>query len=276
MGAGMRLATCLALLCVGVVSSGAQGGELPVDVELVLAVDVSSSVGGDEQFLQRQGYVTAFQSPEVIAAIRSGPFGRIAVAYVEWGDAKSQSLVLPWTLVDDRLGAMSVAYRLAQEPVGRSFGTSIAGALVYAASLFDRNGFQTDRRVIDLSSNGPNNVAPPVAQAREAIVRDGIIINGLPVMIDLVCCSGLYSIEGLDRYFEDCVIGGPGAFVVPVTRREDFAEAIRRKLVLEIVGPHREVITPIRFIERPTPLDCALVEANPGRILPLVPRNDDQ
>jgi hypothetical protein len=243
---------------------------MAVDLELVLAVDVSSSISGDEQFLQRQGYVTAFQSPEVIAAIRAGPFGRIAVAYVEWGGLTSQELVLPWTLVDDRLSSMSIAYRLAEEPAGRSFGTSIAGAIAYSGALFDGNGFQGDRRVIDISGNGPNNVAPPLAPARDAVVGQGITINGLPVMLDLVCCSGLYSIEGLDLYFEDCVIGGAGAFVMPVTRREDFAEIIRRKLLLEIVGPNRYLL-PIGFIERRKPLDCAAIEKSPGRILPLTP-----
>jgi hypothetical protein len=269
----MRLATCLFCLGIATVPASSLADEIPVDLELVLAVDVSSSIGGDEQFLQRQGYVTALQSPEVIAAIRAGPFARIAVAYVEWGDLKTQNLVLPWTLVDDRLSAMSVAYRLSGEPIGRSFGTSIAGALAYSAALFDGNGFRGERRVIDISGNGPNNVAPPVAPAREAVVEEGVTINGLPVMIDLVCCSGLYSIEGLDLYFEDCVIGGPGAFVMPVTRREDFSDIIRRKLLVEIVGPNRDALKRIAFVERQrTPLDCAMIEENPSRILPLTPQ----
>jgi len=233
---------------------------------------VSSSIGGDEQFLQRQGYVTAFQSPEVIAAIRAGAFGRIAVAYVEWGDTETQRLVLPWTHVDDRHSAMTLAYRLAQEPIDRFFGTSITGALLYSGALFAGNGFRGERRVIDISGNGPNNIGPHTAPARDALVAQGITINGLPVMIDLVCCSGLYSIEGLDLYFEDCVIGGPGAFVVPVLRREDFAETIVRKLVMEIVGPGREALQPISFVERRKPLDCDAIEDNPGRILPLTPR----
>jgi hypothetical protein len=268
----MRLAPYLVVFGVASAPACSLADEIPVDVELVLAVDVSSSIGSDEQFLQRQGYVTALQSPEVVAAIRAGPFGRIAVAYVEWGDLTSQELVLPWTLVDDRLSAMSAAYRLTEEPVGRSFGTSIAGALAYSGALFDGNGFQAERRVIDISGNGPNNVAPAVAPTREAVVAQGITINGLPVMIDLVCCHGLYSIEGLDLYFEDCVIGGPGAFVIPVTRREDFADTIRRKLLLEIVGPNRDALLPISFIERRKPLDCAAIEKSPGRILPLTPR----
>ena len=250
--------------------SGALGNEVEVDLELVLAVDVSSSVQEDEQFLQRQGYVTAFQSPRVIAAIRSGPLGRIAVAYVEWGDPRNQRLIVPWTIVDDRLSAMSLAYRLGQEPITRSFGTSIAGAIRYSAALFEGNGFQSERRVIDLSGNGPNNLGAPVGPARDAVVAQGVTINGLPIMIHLTCCSGLSSIEGLDYYFEDCVTGGPGAFVIPIRRREEIAETIQRKLLQEIAGP-REGLYPIAFVKRPR-IDCAGIEKNPARILPLVPR----
>ena len=267
----MRRPHILAFIVFALTQTSVMAAEMPVDLELVLAVDVSSSVVGDEQFLQRQGYVTAFQSSLVIDAIRSGPYGRIAITYVEWGDPNTQNVVLPWMLVDGRASAMTVAYRLAEQSISRSFGTSIAGALLYSSSLFDGNGFRGDRRVIDLSANGPNNIGAPVGPARDAVVSRGVTINGLPIMIHLVSCEGLCSIEGLDRYFEDCVIGGPGAFVLPVNRREDFANTIKRKLILEIVGPNNNLLQQIQYQNRPDQLDCAAIEKSPGRILPLRP-----
>jgi hypothetical protein len=224
----------------------------------------------DEQYLQRQGYVAAFQSPQVLTAIRSGPLRRIAVAYVEWGDPKSQKIVLPWTVIEDKTSAMEVAFVLADARLNHFFGTSIAGALTYAGALFDGNGYAGERRVIDISGDGPNNLAPPVVPARDAVVARGITINGLPIMTHLTWGDGLYGIEGLDFYFEDCVIGGPGAFAIAIKRREDIATAIRRKLVLDIVGPSNAP-QPIAFIERPKHMDCLAGENGSGRLQPLKP-----
>ncbi len=158
--------------------------ELPVDLELVLAVDVSGSMDRDEQALQRRGYVEAFLHPEVAAAVRSGPYGRIAVTYVEWAGASAQVVTLPWTLVEDQTTAEDFAAGLAEAPPARFRGTSISGALAFAAPMFADNGYEGLRRVIDVSGDGPNNIGPPVAPVRDAVVAAGIVINGLPVQLD--------------------------------------------------------------------------------------------
>jgi hypothetical protein len=209
--------------------------ELPVDLELVLAVDVSGSMDRDEQALQRRGYVEAFLHPEVAAAVRSGPYGRIAVTYVEWAGASAQLVTLPWTLVEDQTTAEDFAAGLAEAPPARFRGTSISGALAFAAPLFADNGYEGLRRVIDVSGDGPNNIGPPVAPVRDAVVAAGIVINGLPVQIDAPYHLALGGTD-LAAYYRDCVIGGPGAFVIPVTEEDQLLEAIRRKLVLEIAG----------------------------------------
>ena len=209
--------------------------EVPVDLELVLAVDVSGSMDLEEQALQRRGYVDAFLHPEVAKAIRSGPYGRIAVTYVEWAGARSQAVAMPWSLIDGTAAAEDFADGLSEAPPARFRGTSVSAALAFSAPLFDGNGYEGLRRVIDISGDGPNNAGPPVAPVRDAIVATGIVINGLPLQID----APLYMAVGgalLADYYRDCVIGGPGAFVLPVTDRDQLLEAIRRKLVLEIAG----------------------------------------
>jgi hypothetical protein len=209
--------------------------ELPVDLELVLAVDVSGSMDRDEQALQRRGYVEAFLHPEVAAAVRSGPYSRIAVTYVEWGGASAQAVTLPWTLIEDGATAEDFATGLAEAPPSRFRGTSISGALAFVAPMFASNGYEGLRRVIDVSGDGPNNVGPPVEPVRDAVVAAGIVINGLPVQIDAPLHLAVGGTE-LAAYYRDCVIGGPGAFVLPVTEEDQLLEAIRRKLVLEIAG----------------------------------------
>jgi hypothetical protein len=165
---------------------------------LVLAVDVSASISTREQRLQRQGYVAAFRSPGVIEAIRSGPIGRIAVAYVEWSGPSHQTLTLPWTLVDGSESAEDLASRLEAQPLSREFDTSIAGAIAFSAELLASIPFSANRKVIDISSNGPNNTGPPVVPARDAVLAKGITVNGLPVMVKISWSGGLYSIAGLD------------------------------------------------------------------------------
>jgi hypothetical protein len=143
----------------------AQAKDRPVDLELVLAVDVSASMDFDELKLQRQGYVAAFRSPELINQIKSMPLG-IAVAYVEWGDQDTQNVIVPWTLVRDEAGAEEIAVELETAPLGHAFGTSISGALMFANELFEDNGFTGARKTVDISGDGPNTAGAPVAQAR--------------------------------------------------------------------------------------------------------------
>ena len=205
-----------------------------VDVELVLAVDVSYSMDPDEQALQREGYVQALTSPEFLDALRKGMHGRIAVTYFEWAGASDQKIVMPWRLIDGPAGAKAVADEIARAPYRRAYRTSISGALGFAAPLFGE-GFRGIRRVIDVSGDGANNQGAPVVPTREEVVAKGITINGLPIMLKRPA-PGSIDIENLDVYYEDCVIGGPGAFMIPIKEREKFREATRAKLVLEVAG----------------------------------------
>ena len=216
-------------------AGGSAAAELPVDLELILAVDVSGSMDAGEQALQRQGYIEAFLHPELAAAVRSGPYGRIVVTYVEWGGHHAQQVTVPWTLIDGGSAADAFAADLAEAPPARLRGTSISGVLLFAAPLFEGNGFDGLRRVIDISGDGPNNIGPPVVPARDAALAAGIVVNGLPLELDARNPIGMGR-RSLADYYRDCVIGGPGAFVLPVTATDQMREAIRRKLVLEIAG----------------------------------------
>ncbi|MDQ7249607.1 DUF1194 domain-containing protein [Dongia sedimenti] len=210
----------------------ARAADTPVDLELVLAVDVSRSMDPDELQLQRDGYVAALTHPDIIAAIRSGARHRIALSYVEWAGPGMQYTAVDWRAIDGEASARAFADALAQAPIQAFRGTSISDGLAYIQSRFDGNGFAAPRRVIDVSGDGPNNMGMPVELAREAVLRAGITINGLPIMIKQA--GGFAAIDNLDVYYQDCVIGGAGAFLLVVKSPDQFAEAIRRKLVLEI------------------------------------------
>ncbi len=206
-----------------------------VDLELVLAVDVSESMDKDEARLQRAGYIKAITDPRLIAAIRSGVLGRIAVAYVEWSGAAKQRPVAGWTLIDSAAGAGAFAAALSRAPIGTGRWTSISGAIDFAVPMFEANRFIGTRRVIDVSGDGTNNHGRPVTLARDAARARGITINGLPVIHKRFNFSWP-PIPYLDEYFRRCVIGGPGAFMVVATNMADFAAAVRRKLIREIAG----------------------------------------
>jgi|SRR5579871_3536131 len=208
---------------------------MPVDVELVIAVDVSYSMDPEEQALQREGYITALTSREFMQALKNGIHGKVAVTYFEWAGSWDQKVVMPWRLIDGPESADAVANEIARAPYRRASRTSISGALLFARPLFDDSGYRGIRRVIDVSGDGVNNNGSPVTAARDAAVAARITINGLPIMLKRPSV-GMMDIENLDVYYEDCVIGGPGAFVVPIHAREEFIQATRTKLVLEIAG----------------------------------------
>lgn len=231
--------------------------DLEVDVELFLAVDVSRSMSPDELEIQRRGYAEALTSPEVIGAIRSGMLGRIAITYVEWAGEYSQRVVVPWQLLESPGDAEEIAGRITAHFDTGLRRTSISGALLYAADDFDGNGFEGLRRVIDVSGDGPNNQGRPVTRARDAALEAGFIINGLPLMTS-DALSELWGIDDLDIYYRNCVIGGPGAFVLPVLDWDQFAEAVKRKLVLEIAGHPPEVDAPL--LRRVAGYDCMIGE----------------
>ncbi|MBZ9655258.1 DUF1194 domain-containing protein [Phyllobacterium lublinensis] len=224
---------CMLLVCFGLSGSGTPVGVSPVkvDVELVLAVDVSYSMEIDELRIQRQGYVDAFHAPALIDAIQSGPVGKIAVTYVEWGGSAVQ--VVPWTLIDGPGTAAQFADALDRQPMSRIPFTSISNTLAFSRELFRINLYQGMRRVVDISGDGPNNAGVPAPIARNLAVAEGIVIDGLPIML---MRQDSASIPDLDAYYENCVIGGEGAFLLKITAAGNFANTILRKLTIEILG----------------------------------------
>lgn len=226
-----------------IIAQGAPSAATPVDVEVVLAVDVSYSMDPDEQQLQREGYIAAITSREFLQAIKQGMQGRISLTYVEWAGSHHQQIIVPWRLIDGPETADAFAADIGRARYTRASRTSISSALLFVAPLFDGSGYRGVRRVIDVSGDGVNNNGPPVTVARDEVLAKGITINGLPIMLKRPNISTL-DIEQLDVYYEDCVIGGPGSFVIPIKEREQFKEAIRTKLVLEIAGrtPERPVV----------------------------------
>jgi hypothetical protein len=209
-----------------------------VDVELVIAVDVSYSMDPDEQALQREGYIVGLTSPEFLNALQQGAHGRIAVTYFEWAGAADQRIVVPWRLIDSPAAAKAFTDAIAAAPYRRAYRTSISGALHFAQPLFEASGFRGLRRVIDVSGDGVNNQGDLVAIVRDTVLERGITINGLPILLKRPSPATM-DIDDLDIYYEDCVIGGPGAFVIPIRERDQFREATRTKLVQEIAS--REV-----------------------------------
>jgi hypothetical protein len=228
---------------------------IEVDVELLLAVDVSRSMTPAELELQRRGYAEALASRQVIGAILDGMVGRIALSYVEWAGDGSQNVVVPWTLLDSAADAQAVARSLTVRDDRDMRRTSISSILRFGANSIETNDFNGTRRVIDVSGDGPNNNGAPVLPARDAVLARGIIINGLPLMARDEM-SQRWGIEDLDVYYTNCVIGGPGAFMIPVQDWSQFATSIRRKLVLEIGAA--PVVRP--RIQRVAAYDCLIGE----------------
>jgi hypothetical protein len=208
---------------------------IPVDVELVIAVDVSYSMDPEEQALQREGYVQALTSREFMRALREGANGKIAITYFEWAGQFDQKILMPWRLIEGPESADAVAAEIASAPYRRASRTSISGGLIFAKPLFDHSGYRGLRRVIDVSGDGANNAGALIVPTRDDVLASGITINGLPIMLKRPT-RGTMDIEDLDIYYEDCVIGGPGSFVIPIRDRSQFIEATRKKLVQEIAG----------------------------------------
>ena len=239
----------LALAAVIVVGGPAEGrSDTAVDLELVLAVDVSGSVDPEEARLQRDGYIQAFLDPRVVEAIQSGFLGRIAVVYFEWAGFGYNRIVVDWTLIAGADDARAFSAALAAKPIVTARRTSISEALQFAQPLFDGNGFAARRRVIDISGDGPNNHGRLVTLSRDEIVTAGITINGLPIVNGRPGRFGRPPMPDLDLYYRDCVIGGRSAFMVVADTFTDFARAIRRKLILEIAG--RTPARPFSLVHR--------------------------
>jgi len=208
---------------------------LEVDLELVLAIDISRSVDDEEAELQRQGYMQALTDARIIDAIRSGALGRIAVVYIEWAGSNYQQTVVEWQLIDGADSAKAFAQKIGAAPRVAEMWTSISGALIYGAAKFENNGYEGKRRVIDVSGDGRNNSGADLPEIRDAVVARGIVINGLPIMSERPN-FGRPPERDLDIYYEQNVIGGPGSFLVPAHDFPDFARAVRTKLIKEISG----------------------------------------
>jgi hypothetical protein len=219
-----RLLGVLAVLLLGLPASAAE----KVDLQLVLAVDTSGSVDQTRFELQRDGYAAAFRSKQVLHAIQSGSTQAIAATMFQWTGPELQTPVIPWTVIRDAAGAEAFAAMIERTP-RRLFsgGTSISGAIDFGMTLFPQSPYQGLRRVIDVSGDGRNNRGRSAADARDAAVKAGIVINGLPIL----------ALEpGLDRYYWNNVIGGPGAFMIAVESYERFPEAVLKKLIQEIAA----------------------------------------
>lgn len=252
---GIRRCLATLLVTMGILVTEAWGAqaETEVDLALVLAVDISQSMGTDEQELQREGYVDAFRSPEVHRAVRQGMLGRIAVVYAEWSGALEQEVVVPWTVIEHPEDALGFAERLARSPIRRAGHTSVSGAIDFSVGLLRKSGADPVRRVIDVSGDGANNQGRAVTLARDEALAQGITINGLPIMLKQP--SDASDIENLDLYFRDCVIGGPGAFMIPVRKKRHLAEAIKAKIMREI----SDIRVPeglVRPIQATPSMDC--------------------
>ena len=224
-------------------TTDSKGTAASVDIELILAVDVSYSMDMDELAVQREGYAQAIVSKEFLQALKSLPNGKIAITYFEWAASSDQKIIIPWRVIDGPETADAVSEEILKTPIRRASRTSISGAIYFAMPLFEQNPYHGLRRVIDISGDGANNNGAPVTGARDTALAKGITINGLPIMVKDPSYSSM-DIENLDFYYEDCVIGGPGSFVVSIKDRDKFKEAIRTKLLLEVAGrmPERRMV----------------------------------
>jgi hypothetical protein len=217
----------------------------PVDLALVIAVDVSTSINDQEQRVQREGYISALLSPEVMRAIKSGRRGKIALTYLEWARPEYQRVLVPWTVIETPADASAAAKLIRAQPTLPEGGTSISAAQLAAARLLRDSGLRSDRQVVDVSGDGPNNAGPPVERSRAALIARGVTINGLVISISGGQPSDMiesFPLGYLVSYYKHCVIGGPNAFVIAVGDTRDFERAVRKKFVAEIAGPPAAIL----------------------------------
>ena len=218
----------------------------PVDLELVIATDVSPSIDASEARLQREGIAEAFLDLRVVDAIRSGSLGKIAVAAIDFSSREFNRVAADWHVIQDRESAAAFAGLMRRTPARVGQKTSISDGIELAELMIETNSFLGSRKVIDVSGDGRNNWGRPVNIVRNEAVEKGITINGLPI---------LGSVAGLDAYFSNCVIGGPASFVVPAHGFSDFARAVRQKLIQEIaengLNPRRDLLIKV---QAPSPL----------------------
>jgi len=229
-----RRTALLGSLAAATVSTAARA-EAPVDLQLVLAVDVSRSIDEVEAELQRRGYIEALTNDRIIDAILSGENRRIAICYTEWAGTHYQVVVLDWTVIDSAGAAKRFADKLAEAPRQSQSWTAVGAALAHAGQRFENSGYVSKRRVIDVSGDGRTNDGPPAELVRDRLVTQGIVINGLPVMMNRTNFGRPPDLT-LDKYYEENVIGGAGSFMIVADDFNHFGRAVRTKLVREISG----------------------------------------
>ncbi|MFO0986021.1 MAG: DUF1194 domain-containing protein [Alphaproteobacteria bacterium] len=230
-------AAFLALLF-SVLASLPARGDAPeaVDVELILAIDVSGSIDEEEAALQRRGYLAALVDPQVLRAISGGEKRKIGLTYIEWAGYHYQRVIVDWAAISDKASAENFVAKVAQVPVSTERWTSISGAIEFAMKRFEVSPYRGTRRVIDISGDGRNNNGRDLGEVRREALDRGIIINGLPIVNDRPTRWGTPPERDLDLYYRDFVIGGPGSFYIVADGFQAFANAIRTKLVREISG----------------------------------------
>ncbi|MCA3636034.1 MAG: DUF1194 domain-containing protein [Methylobacterium sp.] len=244
-----RLACAAAFLAfAGSAPANAQDSDLfpgtgpDVDVALVLAVDISFSMDIDELNLQRTGYIEALTSPLVLDAIRKGMVGKVAVTYIEWAGVNTRHVIADWSIIEDQASAEAFVQKLREAPVRRARRTSVTTAIEFSIDRLKQAQVRPIRRVIDISGDGPNNEGGLVTRARDAAVEAGVVINGLPIIIKRGWSSP-YDVDNLDDYYRDCVIGGPGSFMLTITEKDQFAPAIKQKILRELASPSQNDVT---------------------------------
>ncbi|MEA2905898.1 MAG: hypothetical protein QOI12_3285 [Alphaproteobacteria bacterium] len=231
----IRNAGALAVLVL-VLAAPARAAE-PVDLVLVLASDVSRSIDHPKFLLQRDGYAAAISNPQVLDAIKSGPHGKIAICFVEWSGFGAQKVVIDWTAIDGAGTARKFGDAVVEAPRSFADRTSISGGIDFAAAQLARSPFEAPRRTIDLSGDGTNNAGREVRLARDDALAKGITINGLVILSDVQVPWNAEHTNppgGLETYYRDNVIGGPGAFVMVAEDFQSFGRAIIKKMIAEI------------------------------------------
>jgi hypothetical protein len=226
-----------------------------VDLLLVFAADVSRSIDQEKFQLQRDGYAAAITNPRVLDAVRSGPHHRIAVCFVEWSGIGAQKLLIDWTVIQDAKSAQQFAAQLAEAPRSFADRTSISGAIDFAMAQLERSPFEAGRRTIDVSGDGTNNAGRDVKIARDEVLAKGVTINGLVILSEHPLSWNAEHTNppgGLDRYYQDNVMGGPGAFVMVAQNFNSFGQAIMNKMIAEIaaVGDRRYAALPMLRLDR--------------------------
>jgi hypothetical protein len=244
------LALAAAVMLAAPMASAAEA----VDLLLVFAADVSRSVDQPKFQLQRDGYAAAITNPRVLDAIRSGPHHRIAVCFVEWSGAGAQKLLIDWTVISDAASAQHFATQLAEAPRSFADRTSISGAIEFAMAQLDKAPFEAARRTIDVSGDGTNNAGRDVKFARDEALAKGITINGLVILSERPLSWNAEHTNppgGLDKYYQDNVVGGPGAFVMVAENFNSFGQAIINKMIAEIASarPRRYAALPMLLLD---------------------------